>query len=81
MDDYNKVYDNGPVDYLDTGHYDEFGQMIYNLEYGDDGFDIDPRDRNNDGKPDTWIITAKDIPVKLSVRRFDSYNMGKNQRV
>ena len=64
--------DDKNVDYWDTSECDEAGgQIIYTLYYGDNGFKIDPVDRDEDGDPDTWIFTSQDRepgnPVRLGV--------------
>lgn len=58
--------DDKNIDYSNNSQFDEPGQIIYSLYYGDDGFEI----HTEDGKPDTWILTSKDIdPVILGAYR------------
>ena len=62
--------------YWDTSEYDEGGQIIYTLRYGDNGFDVVPIDWEGD-KPVTWVITTKNLePVKLTVCRYSKVGKG-----
>lgn len=64
VDDFSGGDEN--VDYWDTSEFDEYGQIIYNLEYGDDRFEVTP---TGGDPPTTWIFTPKFTLVKLRVLR------------
>jgi hypothetical protein len=62
--------DDKNIDYWNTSQFDEPGQIIYSLYYGNDGFDISATDRDEDGSLDTWVLTPKNPdPVILGAYR------------
>ena len=78
-DSVNAFYtgDDENMDYWDTSEFEEAGQILYALDYGVNGFDIE----SIGDPPTTWIFTAKsrasDNPVKLYVDRYIYSRKGK----
>ena len=61
-------------DYWDTSEYKDGKHIIYTMDHGANGFDI----ASIGSPPRTWIVTARDVPVRLYVQKYTYSSVGKS---